>query len=212
MTKLTKIFFLFLVSIFLITACKDNSTEPEDDAGGNGAITSISGTIQDWTQGEGYTVKLVVDTEGKGIFVAGESSINSSGKFNISNLEDVPNDFLQPVCETYSNQVNCDNSNAKVSINDSYLYVYDGNGAIIGSLSYESYGTNYIGGSFIYANSKVKVTGSYEDSEGQVTMNLDFKKGWNLYYAIFTVTGNNTYKIDLTSTHQDGMQWSFGGK
>ena len=213
MKDLTKKLLIILISIFVITACDNNSTEPEDDdTGGSGAITSISGTIQAWTQGEGYSVKLVVDTEAKEIFVAGESSISVSGNFNISSLEDVPGDFLAGIDSDFPEGVTCDNPNAKFSINASYLYVYDNNGTNLGELSYAGYDTqNYIMGIFVYSDSKAKITGTYTQDGMEVNVNLDFKKGWNLYYAIMSENGNS-YKITLTSTHQDGLQWYFSGK
>ena len=213
MKNLTKVLFIFLISIFLISACSDNPTSPNDNPNDNGTINSITGTIQVWTNGDGYSVKLVVDTDTKDIFIAGESTISASGNFNISSLKDVPDNFLAGIGNDFPDSVTCDNPNVKFSINASNLNVYDNNGAVVGDLSYAKYDTqNYIVGIFIYSTDHAKITGSYTQDGGHMNVNLEFKKGWNLYYAIMTDNGDGSYKINMTSEHQNGMQWYFSGK
>lgn len=209
MKKLSKGLFLILFSTILMNAC-DDIIGSNDDFDDNGVVKSIHGTILNWSLGDGYIVKLVVDTEAKDIFVAGTSSIDTLGKFNIQSLKDVPDNFLSELFHEYPDSLECDNPNAKFSINASFLYVYDKAGTKIGKLSYSGFDLlNLISGIIVYSSEGTKITGSITDEDKQIKVNLRFEKGWNLYYVVFTENSDSTLVVNFTSEHQDGMHWSF---
>ncbi len=206
MAKLLKNITLLLIVSFFFFGCDDNNnpTEPDDSAGG---ISKIEGKITGWSLGTGYTVKLTSENGTKASFYSASASISADGSFKLENLKTVPADYLDVV--DFPDGVTSTNTNVKLS--DSYLYVFhDASGARLGEVYYENFmATPAFFADYFYADGNAEITGTTVEDGVTVTINLDIKKGWNVYYYVFT--GDN--QASMTSTKPGDGEWIFtGGK
>ncbi len=195
--------FLILVFVaFLFNGCKDdNPTEPEDNNPGD-VISSISGKISDWIGASNYTIKLTVDPDGKEYFFAGSSSIAQDGSFNMQNLQDVPANYLfEPEGD---DDITSTNPNLKIADGD--LYVFSPADSYVGDVMFANYSPqNSFMTFYVYANGESTLTGSFYDEGIRITVNITLKKGWNVYYLVYT----SATQGKLTSTKPDGGQWYY---
>ena len=203
-------FTITVFAIFAFNACSDDDNPTEPDNNGGGTVTSVSGTIDNWTLGDGYTVKLVVDTDAKNIFEAGTSSISTSGNFNIENIKAVPADFLTTASDDLPDSVNTTNPNAKVASGS--FYVYNNSGTQTGEIYSEGTGsTSWYEAIYVYSDSDVSYSGSYNNNGYVTNVDITFKKGWNVYYFVTDFADNN-YSSKLTSTKPGDLSWTYGYK
>ncbi len=200
---------LCLCAGFALMGCKKD----DDDSPGSSSVDNTY-TVK-VESGSSYNskidnVKAFIDENYE---IASGSYAN--GEFKLDLPETVSSSRLESIAEDMPETVTISNKNAKIGVAD-YIAGYK-SGIQVGSFSYSNYSPDKevdsgCDANLVYVDSDVTVTGSDSGKYGEytysVSVNVSFKKGWNILYMNFSYS-SSAETVTVTTKDPGGMKWYF---
>lgn len=216
MKTLYKVFLLIVIIGIVISGCKKDSDNSNNNSGALSGNT-LKGVISDWTMGSNKTLKCGVTVSWE-YYSVGEASISSDGSFTL-NLENPPESALKAISDIIYDEFTYSDPSAQCSgflhreIYDSDLHHYLGYLHRYNSPNYQENGFAYV--DYIFSSKKTTAIGNVVDSNSSeafsYTWNLNLKAGWNTVAHqttdISTSSNYTTYKIMVSNTESSSVEW-----
>lgn len=210
--KKTFIILSILTIAVIYFSCKSSTTSPTD----NSSLTSISGIIENWSQGV-QSLKLVT-YNGYGPVILASTQISATGSFNI-NLPASVNDSMLSTLK-FNNDTFCTGNvvinPADLKISSSELSVYQNDSLYIGFLYYTNDTSGGTGATYVYYNyfnATGTMKGNYNCKTGYdssvSTYDMSVSKGWNGYATKFLTITPAYHSMTVNSTLPTGLKWKF---
>ena len=196
------------------------SCDKSDDDPGVSSITSITAQVVKGSDYDLDNVKAVMyyGNDEKYMVAEGRYEID---KFTIILPSEVNGKYLENIGDDMPDGIKISDASASIgaiSIEgyksgdyvDDFYYAKIEIGITEKSLS-------LIGGGFIYVDKDVTITGSYsEKTDDGMTLNVSFnvflKKGWNIMYALLSMSDKNpAITIKAVTKDPGGLKWYFAG-
>ncbi len=211
-------FLIPILSILFTSGCGNdgNPTLPEEKSR---AITSISGVLQNWNNGEGKTISLASgNTNALSIF--GSSVIGSDGSFNIT-LSSPDSSLLFP--SAFFVDGSCDKD---ITIGDpeslylgGILIISEGSsiigfvqhGGAYGKTQQDTVGSFDVEYYFFDRNTEISGIKLCANSQERYDYSLKFEKGWNKVYEELTENTPGSIKYRYSSDELEGETYVYVG-
>jgi len=201
------------------TSCDGNGDDGGNGNGdGVGVVTQISATIDNASQFSDIVQIKLVAVGPNDCGALAEAEIKN-GRFTLQLPETVPESFLYPISEAAYTLSFGIPEILTYSVNNAKVLVYGHHYWIIGCFSSGKMGTSFDVRSrnnsekiYIYTDSDVNVSGSgtrhtVGGPDLDVSVDLKFKKGWNVYYSIVTLPPS--FKIEYRTSPAIGGDWQW---
>ena len=204
-----KLITILLIMLFAFTSCKKDDNPVSSDSASNSSVTSISGTIPNYTLGAGKSIKLSYWGNGYSDYPTyGSAVVDANGNFNITSLSNVPDDQLNDQSEIPSGVVSSDLS-AKIH-GGFALRIYTTSTTIPTHTvdkgifhSTTRAGDYYV--NFIYSNKDFSIQGTHIESGEEYRWNVSLKKGWNKMIEL--VKQASPLIMEYSNDEPDGGYW-----
>lgn len=211
-----KIFF-FLIALTLFSCKKDDDTPST-------VVNSITGQIDNWTQGSDKIMKAAYykHEEFEITYVeVGSCSIDNNGNFTIKSLS-LPKSAdlisLDSLINNGKQNFKLSNTKVKTLKPDLQLLIYSGN-EIIGNVRkgiFTDFDLEKVGDYevyYIYVDSEVSVTGSNSVTNSGITsttnVNIHLGAGWNKVFSKITTVTESLRIKETVMTEPAGGKWIF---
>jgi len=213
MKKTILFFTLTVVTVIYFNCSSENTT---NYIPGITALTSISGTAENWQIGSQIIkLRLVGWRVPFGDTVVATSTINSNGSFSFDNLPTISNNILGLV--TFPNDSMC---SGNVTVNPSGLYagitfidVYTATDSNLGTLTRANAPYFNVQTYYSYFSNAGSVSGNYSCNFGgflsDEAYSINFPAKWYYIVVKTDILDTNHIKFTYNNTEPSGMKWYF---
>ena len=211
------ILFLSLAAI-VVTYFNCSSDSTINNPVGGGSLTSISGTVENWTLGSKTIMLGVYGWSDYSDTIAAVSTIGANGSFSFTNLPILTNNglglILFPNDTICSGNMTVNPSGLKVGF--AYIDVYNTPDSTIGSIvkaNGANYGNGYIQTYHGYFSDAGNISGNYNCNywgwQYEQVWNANFPAKWYYVFIKYDSLGSNHYKYTINNSEPSGMKWYY---
>ena len=155
------------------------------------------------------TVRAIVwpDDGGGKYFIVDEASFENNG-FKLK-LSDIPDSYLSPLDLGFFDGTTISDKNVRISEDGVGLMAFDSNGDVIGYFDFVDYEV-YASAFWLYADRDVTIKGARKEDGWESVVDLNLRKGWNIFYIYDTWTPNiDSWRITTQKPNNVNLRWRF---